>query len=76
MSVFRNDPQKVALEEYLQPLEEAFLRKVGREGAKAVSPWSGGAKHLDQRFWSIGASSLSIPFARKWLKSSSRHFGE
>ncbi len=47
MSVFRNDPQKqVALEEYLQPLEEAFLRKVGREGAKAVSPWSGGAKHL------------------------------
>ena len=30
MSVFRNDPQKVALEEYLQPLEEAFLRKVGR----------------------------------------------
>ena len=63
MSVFRNDPQKVVLEEYLQPLESAFLRKVGREGAKAVSRHGRyrGYKHLDRRrFWSIGVSSVSL----------------
>jgi hypothetical protein len=37
VSVFRNDPQKVALEEYLQPLEEAFLRKGGRRGESRIT---------------------------------------
>ncbi len=66
MSVSRNDPQKqVALEKYLQLLEEAFLRKVGRkpyhhgrEGLRA--PRSALLEH-----W--GEQSLSIPFALKWL---------
>ena len=35
MSVFRNDPQKqVALEKYLQLLEEAFSEKSGAKGRK------------------------------------------
>ncbi len=37
MSVSRNDPQKVVLEGYLQPLEEAFLRKVGRRGESRIT---------------------------------------
>ncbi len=78
MSVFRNDPQKIALEEYLRPLEEAFPRKGGRRGERAV--YHHGREGLrapgDRRFRSIGASSLSIPFARRWLKPSSRHSGE
>jgi hypothetical protein len=66
------DPQKVALEEHPQPLEEAFLRKVGRRGESRIPPWSGGAKStsrsalLEHR----GEQGLSIPFPRKWLKSS------
>jgi hypothetical protein len=34
VSVFRNDPQKVALEKYLQLLEEAFSEKSGAKGRK------------------------------------------
>jgi hypothetical protein len=30
----------------------------------------GRGKLLDERLWGIGTSSASIPFARKWLKSS------
>ncbi len=30
----------------------------------------GRGKLLDQRLWGIGTSSVSIPFAPKWLKSS------
>ena len=72
MAVLRNDPQKVALEGYLRPLEEAFPRKGGRRGERAV--YHHGREGLrapgDRRFRSIGASSPSIPFARKRLKSS------
>jgi hypothetical protein len=59
VSLSRNDPQKVALEKNLQVLEDAFREKWG-EGAKAVSSWSAGGKHLDQLFWSIGVSSVSL----------------
>ena len=43
---------------------------VGRWGQKPYSSWSVGGRHLDQRFWGVVMSSISIPFARKWLKSS------
>ena len=45
------------------------LRKVRRRGESRII-WSVGGKHLAQRFWGIGVSGVSIPFARKWLKSS------
>ena len=66
MLLSRKDPQKVALEKKVQLLEDAFLKKWG-EGTKALSSWSGEGEHFDQHFWGIGASSVSIPFARKWL---------
>ena len=68
-SLREGDTQKVALEQSLQLLEDAFLEKMG-EGAKAVSAWVGEGKRLNQCFREIGASSVSIPFVRKWLKSS------
>ncbi len=49
MSVFRNDPQKVALEKYLQLCwKRRSLRKVGREGAKEpyLTMVGIGGKHL------------------------------
>ena len=51
-----------------------------KSGAKGRKPYHHGREGLraprDQRFWSIGASSLSIPFARKWLKSSLEKLSE
>ncbi len=35
-----------------------------------------GARYLDHRFWGIRLRSVSIPFARKWLKSSLEKLSE
>jgi hypothetical protein len=44
---------------------------VGREGARIVSSWSVGAsssRHLDQRLWSTGVSSVSLSLSLEMAK--------
>jgi hypothetical protein len=52
---------------------KVHFERSGAKGSKAVSPWSAGGRHLDHRLWGIGVRGISIAFARKWLKSSSRN---
>ena len=73
MSLRETYTQKVALtpRKNLQLLEGAFYEKGGAKGSEAV--FITGSEEVDtsiQRFWGVGVSSVSNPFARKWLKSS------
>src|SRR5215217_6860207 len=53
-----------------------FILRRGTRGHKPYSTWLVGAKNLDQRFCRIMERGISIPFAHKWLKSSTLKLSE
>jgi hypothetical protein len=58
-------------------LEGAFSEKRGANEPETLFIMVGiGGRHLDDCFCRIGVSSVSIPFARKWLKSSVEGFSD